>query len=200
MNPSGYLTNSPTNSSLTGWTHSLLTVLLITFRHGPHRKHRYSVEVYGSSPNCLLRGRCLTTGLHATIFSTPLTPLLLHSILLSFLLIHSVICFTRSPCGYQISRLFSSSPAVYAICPHHCGLLFSIPSFTVFTISSTLSTSFPIIYSSACSPICTLSFNSPVRKCIHIMDVVRKDINVLKRICNIHTTDRKTNFVISGEN
>jgi hypothetical protein len=51
----------------------LLTELLITSRHGPHRKYRSSVAVYRalrSVSRCLVvcfRGHCLATGLHATV-------------------------------------------------------------------------------------------------------------------------------------
>jgi hypothetical protein len=48
------LTHQPTDSILLNW-HSL-TVLLLTSRHGPRRKLRFSVAVYGPLPN---NGRCL---------------------------------------------------------------------------------------------------------------------------------------------
>jgi hypothetical protein len=40
----------------TGWTHSSLTVLLITSRHGPYRKHHSSLAVYEPLPS---NSRCL---------------------------------------------------------------------------------------------------------------------------------------------
>jgi hypothetical protein len=49
--PNGYLTHQLTQIDSTHWTHSSLTVLLIS-RHGPHRKHR----------SCLLfTDRCIVT-------------------------------------------------------------------------------------------------------------------------------------------
>jgi hypothetical protein len=51
-------THLPTNSfHSTNWlTNSSLTVLLISSLHGPHRKHRSSVAVYGLMPS---NGCCL---------------------------------------------------------------------------------------------------------------------------------------------
>jgi hypothetical protein len=45
------LSHSPTNSN--NWTHSSLTVLLMTSRHESHRKHHSFVAFYGSLFNCL---------------------------------------------------------------------------------------------------------------------------------------------------
>jgi hypothetical protein len=63
--PSAELTHSPTIS-----LHStdLLTVLIITSRHGPHRKHHSSLAVYGPLSSCLFRGCCLAMVLHATMY------------------------------------------------------------------------------------------------------------------------------------
>jgi hypothetical protein len=65
-----WVTHKPTNNS-TDWTPSSITVLLITSRHGPQRKHRSPVDFYGPLPSdgrCLtVSRRCLATGLHATI-------------------------------------------------------------------------------------------------------------------------------------
>jgi hypothetical protein len=63
VSPTSYLTNTLTDSlNSTELSHSK-SVLLITSRHGPHRKYRSSVV-------------CLTAGLHATV-SVPLCPPLL---------------------------------------------------------------------------------------------------------------------------
>jgi hypothetical protein len=48
---------------------TLLTLLLKASRHGPCRKHRSSVSVYGPLPSYLFRGICVATGLHATIYT-----------------------------------------------------------------------------------------------------------------------------------
>jgi hypothetical protein len=47
-----WLTSSSTDTTPLIW----ITVLLITYRYGPHRKHRYSVAVYGPLPSngCLV--------------------------------------------------------------------------------------------------------------------------------------------------
>jgi hypothetical protein len=66
------VTRQPTNS--TNWTRPSLTGLLVTSRHGPHRKHRCSVAVYGPLPSkgrgLVVYGRCLAAGLHATVLNT----------------------------------------------------------------------------------------------------------------------------------
>jgi hypothetical protein len=52
-------------------TNPSLTAMHITSRHARHRKHCSYVVVYRPLSNCLFRGRCLTTGLHAiyTVYS-----------------------------------------------------------------------------------------------------------------------------------
>jgi hypothetical protein len=55
--PTNSLTHQPTTS----------TQLLITSRRGPHRKHHFSIAVCGPLSSCLFRGRCLGTGVRATI-------------------------------------------------------------------------------------------------------------------------------------
>jgi hypothetical protein len=45
------LSSSLTQSLTIQPSNSLLTVLLIIFRHGPHRKHRYSFAAYGLLPS-----------------------------------------------------------------------------------------------------------------------------------------------------
>jgi hypothetical protein len=42
----------PTDSApLTDWTHFSLSALIIKSRHGPHRKHLYSLTLYGRLPS-----------------------------------------------------------------------------------------------------------------------------------------------------
>jgi hypothetical protein len=73
-----WFSHSPTN-----WTHSPLTVLLITSRHGPCRKHRSLLL-----SSCLFCGHCLVPGLHATISS--------HSFIGSKVLISTaMLCFPQ---------------------------------------------------------------------------------------------------------
>jgi hypothetical protein len=75
LNLSSSLNNSVTHQSinltqltpLTDSTHFLLTILLVTSRHGPHRKHCSSFAVYGPLFICLFRGLCLATCLRSTI-------------------------------------------------------------------------------------------------------------------------------------
>jgi hypothetical protein len=50
------LTNQLTQLNSTDWTHSSITILLITPRHEPHRKCRSSVAVYWPLPS---NGHCL---------------------------------------------------------------------------------------------------------------------------------------------
>jgi hypothetical protein len=80
---SGYFCSPPPSTGQSNWLS--LTVLLITFRHGPPRKHRSSVAVSNCCCaemlvceavtqlqllySCFFRGRCLATGLYAIIFT-----------------------------------------------------------------------------------------------------------------------------------
>jgi hypothetical protein len=129
---------------------------------------------------------CMTILPHKeTTFSTP-TSLLLHSS--NFFNSYMPLFLLSFFSDYQIWNLFSVSSYLCNMSAPLRSFLFFILfyslflSIIVFKIPFSLSESSPIsnLYSSVCSQNCTLSLNSPVQKSIHIMDAIRKDINMLK--------------------
>jgi hypothetical protein len=62
------LHSTPLHSTpLSDWTHFSLTVLLITSRHVPHRKHLSFVALYGPLSSYLFRGGRIATALRAVV-------------------------------------------------------------------------------------------------------------------------------------